>query len=50
MKHTRYQEIAEDKKIKGAPNYSNINIKVILALSMQELDINFMLTPAPNPA
>lgn len=48
MKHTRYEEIAEDKKIKGAPNYSNINIKVILELSMQELDIYAVTCVQPS--
>lgn len=48
MKHTRYEEIAEDKKIKGATNYSNINIKVILELSMQELDIYAVTCTQPS--
>lgn len=48
MKHTGYEEIAEDKKIKGAPNYSNINIKVILELSMQELDIYAVTCAQPS--
>lgn len=48
MKHTGYEEIAEDEKIKGATNYGNINIKVILELSMQELDIYAVTCAQPS--
>ena len=48
MKHTRCEEIAEDKTLKGMTNYTNININVILELSMQELDIYAVTCTQPS--